>query len=787
MADQYKVRARKVLLAGTVIVAGMLGSSAFAQTAAPVPASGEAAGQADQNAVTNSGLQDIVVTAQRREERLRDVPVSITAMTGEKLQQSNVVRLTDLVTVVPNFTLSLAGNAPTTNLRGFGTYGTQFAQSVGKFVDNVSYGRDLHSRLPLFDIQRVEVLKGPQVLLYGNSTTAGALNITTKQPGSTFEADGSVSHEFNYDETIVQGGVTVPLNDWASFRIAGFFQNLDDGWLRNDFNGRDEPTFRNRAVRGILRLEPTSNLTVSLKAEYDRTRDNGGTGQQIRQSTSPSRQQTEITLDDHRVSTASGAPFFSPEFVEVRNQTYQADINLKTAIGTITSTTAYIDTRAGGSQSNSSDLPDYLNFLFTDYKQFSQELRLSGSSGIIDYTFGGYYEYNKYKAVSISEANFPAIAVPLPPLARYVGIDQRNKSYSVFGSLTAHFTDQLSLSAGARYTILRQNTDQSSLAAPLISNVTFDTTQSGLLAQTDPALCPLVQAGFAAVCHEFTGLKRRENHFQPQVVLQYKPSNDTMFYGKFVKGAKQGGVDIAYGGTPATGALPDEAKFAPETATSFEIGVKGITADRMIEYSFDIFQTTFKDLQLSAFLGTSQFTTNVGKARTRGIEAEVTIMPVTGLRINATANYLDAKFEDFPNGVCTVEQTIATPPGTVCMQDLSGRPTPFQSKYSGTLGVSYDIQAGDLRITPGVSVLAKSAYYTGTNIDPLSRQKGLALVDLNLAVTPVNSWWKASVFVRNVGDKAYKEYGVATALIPGGYTIYTSRGRSIGLQLGVQF
>ncbi|QWT16862.1 TonB-dependent receptor [Sphingobium xenophagum] len=781
LVTHKNTRIRKALFAGTAITLGMMSSNAFAQSTASATAADTA------EDVTSAGIQDIVVTAQKREERLRDVPVSILAVSGEKLQDANIARLTDLVTIVPNFTLSLAGNAPTTNLRGFGTYGTQFAQSVGKFTDNVSYSRDLHARLPLFDIERVEVLKGPQVLLYGNSTTAGALNITTKQPGSEFEADASASYEFNHDETIVQGGVTVPLSDWASFRVAGFFQNLDKGWLRNNFTGRDEPTFRNRAVRGTLRLTPTNDLTISLKAEYDRVRDNGGTGQQIRQSTNPNRQQTDITLDDYRTSTASGAPFFSPEFVEVRHETYQADISYDAGVGTISSTTAYLNTRAGGSQSNTSDLPDYLNFLFTHYQQFSQELRFTVNTGSIDYTFGGYFEDNKYKAATVLDANFPAIAVPLPALGRYVDIDQRNKNYSVFANLTAHLTDEFSVTAGARYAILHQNTDQSSLAAPLVTNVTFDTSQADVLAQTDPALCALVQAGFAAVCHEFKDLKRKEYHFQPQVVIQYKPNSDIMFYGKFVKGAKQGGVDIAYGGTPANGVSREEAMFAPETATSFEVGVKGITGDRMLEYSLGVFRTTFEDLQLSAFLGTSQFTTNVGKARTQGVEAEVTFVPVTGLRINATANYLDATFRDFPNGVCTVEQIEAAPPGTVCMQDLSGRPTPFQSKYSGTLNVSYDIEAGDLRVTPGVSVMAKSGYYVGTNDDPLGYQKGLALVDLNLAVTPVDSWWKASVFVRNLTDKAYKEYGVATALIPGGYSIYMSRGRSIGVQVGARF
>ena len=743
-----------------------------------------------------SAVQDIIVTARKREEKLRDVPVSVAALTGAALQEKTLVRLTDLTAVVPNFTLSLAALLPSTNLRGFGTYGPSFAQSVGKFVDNVSYGRDIHSRIPLFDVERLEVLRGPQVLLYGNSTTAGALNITTKKPGSSLEVDALASYEFNYDETILQGGATLPLNDWASVRVAGFFQNLTRGWLVNDFNGHHDPRFHNRGGRGTLRLTPADGLTVLLKAEYTRTRDDGGSAQQIRQSTHPLRQLTEVKLDGHRSSIVSGAPFFSPEFMEVRNQEYQGDIDYETPIGTIHSTTGYLHTRQGAALSTSAGIRDNLSSYYSRYKQFSQELRMTGSSGPVDYNIGGYFENYNLDMFSVVGINFPAFSIflppvggqPVPPLARYVALSQRNKSYSLFGDLTGHLTDKLSVSAGARYTILRQNNDQVSDAAPLITHQTFATSQADVIAQLDPALRPIVQTTFGVVAHSFTDIKRRENHLQPQVVLQYRPNGDTMFYGKFVRGVKQGGVDLNYGGSIARGVSRDEAIFDPESARSFEVGLKGISADRSFEYSLVAFQTTFTNLQTSAFIGTTQFVTNVGRARTRGVEAEVTIVPLPRLRINGTANFLDAKFLDFPNGVCTVAQNAATPVGgPPCKQNLSGRPTPFQSKYSGTLNLSYGIETGGLKITPSASLTAKSSYNVSPNVDPLAKQKALALIDFNLGVAPMGSGLKASVFVRNLTDKHYKEYGNATPLVPGAYLMYISRGRSIGLQLGAQF
>ena len=778
---------RGLLLASAAVLSGGV-SGAMAQTADDSQAGAEAtAGGGGVSEDATVRLKEVVVTARKQEEVLRDVPVSIIAISGDALKESAVVRLTDLTAVVPNFTMSLAANAPVTNLRGFGTYGTQFAQSVGKFVDNVSYSRDIHSRIPLFDVERLEVLKGPQVLLYGNSTTAGALNITTRKPGDEFSADLSTSYEFNHEETITQGGVTIPINDKASVRVAGFLQNLNKGWLRNDINGDDEPTFANRAVRGTLLLEPTDQLTMTLKAEYAEIRDTGGTSQQIRQSTNPGRQLPEVTFDDHRQSATGLAPFFTEEFNGLDNEVYQADVDFESGIGLISSTTAYLKSHQVGAQGFGAGRPYFISDIIVDYEQFSQELRLSNSTDMLDYSVGGYYEWNNYDSISPLAFNAAEFGIPFAPVARVVSLDQVNKSYSVFGDFTYHLTDKIDVSAGARYTMLDQTNDQYSQASPIFPGFNFNTSRAQLEAVLDPSLNPTVNALFGGTPHVFTDIERDEDHFQPQLLVQYRPNSDMMLYGKYVKGAKQGGVDTAYAGT-AAGADPAEAIFDPEFARSFEVGIKGTTANRRFEYSLSAFDTKFDDLQLQAFLGTTQFVTNVGEAQTYGVEAEFTWVPLDNLRLNGTANYLDATFQNFTNAPCTVFQAAAAAPGTVCTQeDVSGKPTPFQSEWSGTFNASYDFDTDNFQITPAISLLYRSEYNVSTIADPLGLQDGMTLIDLNLGLDHKDSGWRGSIFAKNITDEKYFEYGTATAVVTGGYSVWSSRGSSVGVQVGLEF
>ncbi|WP_197277213.1 TonB-dependent receptor [Sphingomonas profundi] len=770
-----------------------LASPVFAQSATP-PVATEAstpvasAAASDDPAVAESGLQDIVVTARKREERLRDVPVAIVAVSGATLSQNNVVRLTDLTTLVPNFQLSLAAAAPVAAIRGFGTYGTTFAQSVGKFTDNISYGRDVHARLPLFDIEQLEVLKGPQVLLYGNSTTAGALNIVTRRPGTTLSADGSASYEFNYNETQLDGGVTVPLNDWASVRAAGFLQRLDKGWLFNTINGRYDPRLRNWAGRVSLRLTPASGTTVDLKAEVDRTADYGSSFQPITQGTNPARQLPDVTLDDRHVDPYNTAPFFANEFQKVRNQTYQMTVAQSIGDDILTSTTGYVDTSVASNVNSPSGNPDLAVALFIKYRQFSQELRYSGEVGILSYTVGGYYENYRFDGVTLTNFNLPFYRLPAPAVGKYTSLYQRSDSYSGFADLTANVTSKLSISAGARYSIIRQKNDQSALATNLVPYITSGTTRDTLLSFVNPARNAVLAGALNSIVHTFEDIPVRENHFQPQVIAQFKPNSLTMLYAKFVKGNKVGGVDINYSGSAATGATPQGARFGPESANSYEVGIKGVSSDRKLEYSLDGFWSTIKNLQTSSFIGNTVFTTNVGKAQSRGVEATLSYRPVPDLRLDVSANYLDTEFQDFPRGVCTVAQANATPAGTACQQNLSGRPTPYSSKFSGTVAATYTREIGGVVGEFGLAAQGRTRYNsTTTSIDPLGDQKGFVLLDANLSLSSLTKSWKLSLFARNLTDYQFKEYGTATPLVPGAFSVFISRGRTVGLRLSTHY
>ncbi|MDB5578964.1 MAG: hypothetical protein JWR80_4140 [Bradyrhizobium sp.] len=733
-----------------------------------------------------AGIQDIIVTARKRSENLRDVPVAVTAISGRQLTQLNVIQLADLVRTQPNFTVAYGAVQPFTFIRGFGTGNNlSFDQAVGKFVDNVSFGRDQDSRTPIFDVERIEILKGPQVLLFGNSTTAGAVNITTKKPTDHFAADISTSYEFESQHTEVQGGVSLPLAEWASLRVSGVFEGISKGKVFNTLLNRTEDTDRNYGARGIFRLTPASGLEILVKAEFDRTRQNGNTLEPFVQAASPIAAFPDVQLDGIRSVNNDVAPFFQKEYADTKGQVYQADVNYDVLGGKLTSTTAYRLFHAGTAITNGSPVPVFSATADQHYSQFSQELRYNGTFGKLQITGGGYYEKSILRAFTVQDFNVSNIGLPLPAFSRVATYDQRAHSWSLFTDLSYALTNSLSISVGGRYTDISKAADQTSNPANVVPNVTFDTPRSVALA----ALNPNVTGPFVAVTgstpHNFVDLKKDENHFQPQVVLQYKFAAN-MIYAKFVRGDKAGGFDWLYGGTP-TSATPSGAAFASEGARSFEVGAKGLILDRKLEFSFDAFSTTYSNLQVSVFQGSSFLVSNVGKARTNGVELELTWLPVHRLQVSAGGAYLDAKYLSFPAAACTIGQTLATPAGIVCRQDLSGVTTPFSSKWSGSISADYTAPVrSDYSLTVGLMGTARSSYNPSTNIDPLFRQGGYAQLDGHVDLASKDDRWTISFFVKNLTDKKVLEYGTPTPVVKGGGFGTLSRGRQLGVRLSAR-
>lgn len=760
---------------------------ALAAGAAQAQEAPQAAG-ADQAASGGSSVGDIVVTARKRSESLRDVPVAITALSGETLQRQNITQMIDIGKITPSFNYTYGAANSVAVIRGFGSGGNAgFEQAVGKFVDNVSYGRDQEARIPIFDVERVEVLKGPQVLTFGNSATAGALNISTKKPGDEFEADGSIGYEFYGREFQAQTGVTVPLSEGMSLRVAGLFQNLDRGRYDNPVKGEREPETRNYAIRPSLRLQPADGLDIVLRAELDRIKDRGNTLVPTNQPLVGNTSLYPVVGDkDTRYVNTNVAPFFTDELAELEAQLYQADINYDIAGGTLTSTTAWRKSDGvviyGTDGINHS--PAFVNGQWTHYKQFSQELRFGGTFGKLDATVGGYYQRDTLAIDANQELNLGALGLTgtaATPFSRNFTFDQKNRVFSAFVDLTYHLTDQLSLSGGVRYSDTRKKAGQSMFAARIIPNIDLDTSRAALLAARDPSLDGVLAAVLGGIQHAFPmgTFHLVDRQWQPQAIVQYKFSPNNMAYVKYVKGAKVGGFDYTYTTSPAN------AGFGSEKAWMVEAGIKGLLLDNRLDYSIAVFREEFNGLQQSVRQGFNLVVSNIGKARSQGVELDLNYRVTDNLRLGFNGAYLDAKYISFVGAACNTLQNARLAPGCVGgAQDLSGTPTPYSSKWTGSFNVEYVQPVGNgNQIAAGASVFARTKYNAGSFNDPRMVQNGYAQLDAHIDFGPEDGRWAMSLFGRNLTDKRllevdYTGVGSSTSTF-GSY----SRGRQIGLKL----
>jgi iron complex outermembrane recepter protein len=741
-----------------------------------------AAPGADASAPAGAGadpgaLAEVIVTARKRAENQRDVPASIVTLQGEQLAALNITQIVDLTSVEPTLVASYATLQPFVAIRGFGSGNNQsFDQAVGKFVDNVSFGRDQDARLPLFDIAQVEVLKGPQVLLYGNSTTAGALNITTRKPGDEFAADGTASYEFYGQESKVQGGVTLPIKDLLSVRVSGMYERLNEGWNYNVATAEHVPTSENKAGRIILRTAAIPDLEVLFKLEYDKLTDKGNVGSPVAQPTSGPFQFPDVGRVGIIYANNEVAPFFQGSFNTLRNTVYQLDMNYAVLSGMLTSTSAYRVLDFAGDTAGAQQVPVFDGFISYTDRQVSQELRFSRSFGPVDATLGAYYQRND--RLNLTTANFNFAPLPFPALAVAYVSPQRITSYSGFADFTWHMTDRLSLEAGARYSAISEDADQSAQPGDIVPNKGLSDNLYNSISP-NPAFDPLYTILFGAPPHFYDGLHLHETHIQPQAVAQYRLTDTNQVYAKFVKGDKQGGFDTVDQGI--TG--PSGAHFLPEQAKSFEVGFKGEALDRRLDYAVSAFHTTFTNLQTNAYVGTATVAvvTNVGKARTQGLEAELKYAPVRGLLLSATTSYTDAKYIDFPGGSCTRAQAVA---GCVT-QDLSNTPTPFASKFAGTLGGEYEHALGSYRLSGGVLITGRTSYNSSFNNEPLLEQGGYAQLDAHVDL--LADRWKASLFGRNLTDRRYQTFGSVAPGTINGLLDFTSRGRQAGVQVGFNF
>ena len=759
----YRMSGFVMMLAGSVAV--------HAQQAPPAPVDpidGTApAVAADTSAATprdggsDSGLtlgSDIVVTAQRRTERLQDVPVSVEVIGQQTLATQNLNSIVALAKQNPSIKVQGSGRSSNFYIRGTGSGESQsFDQSVGTFIDDIYHGRSRYSEAAFLDTDRVEILKGPQSTFFGNNAIAGAFNIVTRKPGP--ELDGflraliSPTSGENGGQYAVEGAATLPFTDKFGLRVAGTM-NGQRGYYRNVGTGQYAPNQDNFAFRATAHYAPIDNLDITLKAEIGESTNKGGLI--LRQTKCPP-PAPFIAAGFCAANNAAGAPngLDNSQYTSnvgnlstLRTKEAALAINYQLGRHTITSVTGYYDYKFLLNLDNDGTAAQFLNVQAPErYHQFSQELRIaSPTDQTIEYLAGLYFQDDRlnirqdvsffFLTPNLSAPPVFAPLRPLLPIGQRVLAEQNEQVYSAFASVTWNVTDALKLNAGLRGSRVEKQFDW-------LLQLGTASSAYGNIIPFPSALQPL--AGFIGIgTPGDVSLKRNDDALMPSARVQYNFDRDIMAYASYARGFKAGGFSVA-----ELSADPANYPFEPEFVNAYEIGLKSELFNRRLLINLAAFRNDFSNLQV-VINGTNaagapvNFVRNAASSRAQGVELETQTLFGDIFRLSASGTYLDSKYRRYADaGPTYAQQFAAIEAGrnpSFETQDLSNRPTLYAPKWSGTVTGTLTVPVmSKAKLTAEAIGIFSSRYDTIFTVDPLARQGAYQRLDARISIDILDS------------------------------------------------
>lgn len=838
-----KIASRAYLFYGTSFVAAAMISSASAHAEAPAPAASsavimpmlaQAAADTDQDQTASSdsaeqggGLTQIVVTARRREESLQTIPVAAQAISAEEIQQRDLTSLEKIAATTPNFTIARSSNGAAAQLtmRGIGSSATSIGieQSVAVVVDGVYYGQGRVINEGFFDLERVEVLKGPQSLFYGKNATAGVISLTTANPGPDPEFIGRVGYEFAGEKAYAEAIISQPLTDTLGLRVAvrgskmwgGYYTNVQEDipYPTTDIatgvttphiagaSAKDQPQERELIGRVTLQYEPDDRLTVNLKAggSYNRTIGNGWnyvavkcpTGQTAIAPSYPCDGGFDIHQNDLPTDIARDLPYARDDgslYNRYRSLAVTGTIEYALDNMTISSITNYnwnnnqftcdCDFLSGGTWATEN----------TSYDAFSQELRvLTDFDAPVNLMLGALYQKTKrkfFQAVLFSNIEDSTAA----PGNRYVAYSKLSatdgETISGYGQVTWEITPTLEATGGVRYI---HETKDSWFTQPYVN----------------AALTGIFTPESAAVNGTLYG-DQTFNDWSPDFTLSWKATEDIMLYGAYRVAYKSGGysnsaINSALSPNPASDFI-----FEPEKGKGFEFGVKSNLLDNQLRANLTYYNFKYTNLQIDYFNAQTfaYITYNAGSARTEGVEFELEYAPymVPGLNLRGTLNYGKAQYLDFI-GPCYSGQSISAGCSFVDgqpVQDLSGVRTASSPKWTATAGIAYETDlSSDMTLGTNIDMRYSSSYIGSGFGDPATRQSAFATLDAGIRVGASDDSWQLALIGKNLTDKFYFANGGTAPLtgsgtgtnaaIPGDAIAYGAMPRTVSLQATIRY
>lgn len=765
-------------------------------------------------------LQEVIVTAQKRTESLQDVPISVNVMDGEKINDSGIANLEDLANFVPNFTINQTGISTTVSIRGISSGNNQgFEQSVGMYFDGIYYGRAQLARAPLFDLARVEVLRGPQSILFGKNSIAGAVNVTTAQPTDEFEASVTLLYEPNHGERDGRFVVSGPLTDSLAGRLAVLTRTFD-GYYENSLTGEDEPDKEEQVVRATLAWQATDDFKATLKLEKS-SFDVKGRNIEIIGDTAA---ETGFGFSTIYPAITGGGTLDSRQDFKRQangdtsnNDTENVALTFEYFLGenTLTAVTGYsayeydelCDCDFTGANTFTLGLKE-------DFDQFSQEIRITSPTGnTFEYIAGVFYQTSDLTfSDDFKVPNISALTGLSPSLAGYNTIksfDQDSDLWSVFLQGTWNINDRTRLTLGGRFTDESKSANRSAAST---------TTGPNAVVLAGVTQLQLAENFLRAEEHQLSG-DRDESAFTPLANIQFDLNEDVMLYATYTTGFKSGGFDVRSNASPdvnvgvpaaVTTALAQPPspvgvfEFEEEEAESIEIGAKMTMLDGSAEINIAAYRTDYDDLQVSIFDGGLGFNVgNAAKAKVQGAELDGRWRATEALTVSGSLAYLDFEFEDYDNGECYFRQEELEP-NTVTNAVLGtcsfdGKRQVYTPEWTASIAADYVIPLGnDHEFIANINFNYYDDYLVAPSLDPRVSQDAFTKIGARLAIADIDGVWEVALIGKNLTDEAVSTFAAEIPAsenlvdrITGGeglaYYSFFDRPRSVALQVRVNF
>lgn len=791
----------------------------------------------DTAAAPTSTLDEVIVTAEKRSQNIQDVPISVIALSSQQMQDSGVTDIKNLTVLTPGLTVTSTTdeNSTTARIRGIGTVGDNpgLESSVGVVIDGVYRPRNGVGFGNLGEIEQIEVLEGPQGELFGKNNDAGVINITTKRPSMTFGATAEATYG-NFNDREISASVTGPLSAISAGRLYAGWQNTE-GWLHVDTgpgpntddrsNSRDAYTFR-----GQYLLTPSSDISFLLIGDYSKR--NESCCDAVATYLGPFAPITNALAAVPALGGQAGATGIAqgtgylaysnyPWTQRIRDTGISGQLDWNLGSATLTSITAWRDNTIIAGNDTDYTAVDILwepasNGNETDFKQFSEELRLAGKAGPLDWLVGGFFanelltstqtlwagnDFDLYlgglSSAAVGTPNFllvPELTGKLPGETFVPGVagysddfHQSSKSFALFSDETYAVSDALSVTAGVRYTrekkTLNSNYNDTDGGAGCGSLLTSPGVAA--MSPASPEYQFLIGYGCSVVFNPFfarlgDSQSLTENNISGTVKLSYRFNDEVMTYISFADGYKAGGFNLGRVTNPAAAnplAPVLDTSFPEETVDSYELGIKSTLLNKTLRLDAAIFDQRYRDFQLNTYTGILFVVTSIPQVQSKGAEGNLTwLTPVQGLSFNGGVTYAFTNINEFGSAIAL----FAT--------DRLNDRLSFAPLWSGAASATYELPlSGSLTLRTTLSEKYNSSYNTGSNLDPRKLQGAYGLLNARIGLGAPDNSWAVEAWSANLANKYYYQVAFDAPFQYNQIDSFLGEPRTFGLTARVRF